>query len=100
LLSNYLADPVEMKLLHMVTADPNRTPTFTRFAKSDYYVFAGASNRNAPCVQEAPAFAWNHGGVAPDVNVTFLGLVGQLENQLTQITNRRGNRQRRLLQVP
>src|SRR5205085_677001 len=31
-LTKYLADPVEMKLLHMITADPARTPTFTMFA--------------------------------------------------------------------
>ncbi len=29
---NFLADPVEMKLLHMLTADAARTPTFTAFA--------------------------------------------------------------------
>ena len=27
-----MADPVEEKVLHMVTADPARTPTFTPFA--------------------------------------------------------------------
>src|SRR5262249_52966253 len=31
-LPQFLADPVEMNLLHMVTADPARTPTFTMFA--------------------------------------------------------------------
>ncbi len=75
-LTNYLADPVEMKLLHMVTADPARTPTFTMFAKPDYFLFAGAPNCSAPCVAEVPAFAWNHGDVAPDINRTWLGLVG------------------------
>ena len=28
-LTNYLADLVEMNLLHMIAADPARTPTFT-----------------------------------------------------------------------
>jgi len=71
-----LADPVEMKLLHMVTADPARTQTFTWFAKPDYFLFAGAANCNAPCVQEQFGFAWNHGDVTPDITRTWLGLVG------------------------
>ncbi|HEX4290560.1 MAG TPA: hypothetical protein VH021_16675, partial [Trebonia sp.] len=31
-LINYMADPVEMKLLHMITGDPKRTPTVALFA--------------------------------------------------------------------
>jgi hypothetical protein len=73
---DFMADPVEMKLLHMVTGDPLRTPTFTGFANPDYFVFAGAQNCNAPCVQVVPSFAWNHGDFSPDINVTWLGLVG------------------------
>jgi hypothetical protein len=34
------ADPVEEKTLHMVTADPNRTPTFTPFADPEWFFFA------------------------------------------------------------
>lgn len=71
-----LADPVEMKLLHMVTADPARTQTFTWFAKPDYFLFAGAPNCTSPCVQEQFGFAWNHGDVTPDITTTWLGLVG------------------------
>ena len=75
-ITNYLADPVEMRLLHMVTADPARTPTFTLFADPNYFLFAGAPNCNSPCVTEQPGFAWNHGDVAPDINTTWLGIVG------------------------
>src|SRR5579859_1424240 len=75
-LTNYLADPVEMNLLHMITADPARTPTFTMFADPNYFLFAGAPNCNSPCVTENPGFAWNHGDVAPDINTTWLGMVG------------------------
>lgn len=75
-LTNYLADPVEMNLLHMVTADPARTPTFTMFADPNYFLFAGAPNCTSACVTENPAFAWNHGTVSPDINVTWLGMVG------------------------
>lgn len=75
-LPNFLADPVEMNLLHMLTADPARTPTFTMFANPDYYLSAGTPNCNTPCVVENPAFAWNHGDVSPDINTTWLGMVG------------------------
>ena len=74
--TNFLADPVEMQLLHMITADPARTPTLTMFANPDYFLFAGKPNCTAPCVQELPGFAWNHGDVAPDINTTWLGMVG------------------------
>lgn len=75
-ITNFLADPVEMKLLHMITSDPARTPTFTLFANPDYFLFTGAPNCNAGCISEDPGFAWNHGDVAPDINTTWLGLVG------------------------
>ncbi|GAC1508173.1 MAG: hypothetical protein NVS2B16_04570 [Chloroflexota bacterium] len=74
--TNYLADPVEMKLLHMATVDSARMPTFTLFAKPDYYLYAGKANCASPCVTEPPDFAWNHGTVSPDINTTWLGLVG------------------------
>jgi len=71
-----MADPVEMKLLHMITADPARTPTFTWFADPNYFMFAGAPNCSSPCVTIQPGFAWNHGDVFPDINTTWLGMVG------------------------
>jgi hypothetical protein len=71
-----MADPVEMDLLHMITADPARTPTFTWFANPDYFLFAGAPNCNSPCVQEQFGFAYNHGDITPDITTTWLGLVG------------------------
>ena len=77
-LTKYLADPVEMKLLHMITADPARTPTFNMFADPNYFLFAGAPScsSKSPCVTENPGFAWNHGTVSPDINTTWLGMVG------------------------
>jgi hypothetical protein len=75
-LTNYLADPVEMKILHMITADPARTPTFTMFAKPDYFLSTGVQTCNPSCVAINPQFAWNHGDVAPEINTTWLGLVG------------------------
>ncbi len=74
-LTEALADPVEMKLLHMITADPARTPTFTMFAKPDYFLLGGApSCGSAVCIK--PAFAWNHGTFSSDITTSWLGLVG------------------------
>jgi hypothetical protein len=75
-LTKFLADPVEMNLLHMITADPARTPTFTMFADPNYFLFAGSPNCTLPCVTQQPGFAWNHGTVSPDINTTWLGMVG------------------------
>jgi hypothetical protein len=72
----FLADPVELKLLHMVTDDPARTPSFVLFGDSNYFFFAGAQNCTSPCVTENPGFAWNHGDVQKDIVTTWLGLVG------------------------
>jgi len=71
-----MADPVEMKLLHMVTADPFRTPTFTYFADPAYFLFAGAPNCTAACISQQFGFAWNHGDFQPEIVNTWLGLVG------------------------
>ena len=76
-----LADPVAMKTLHMVTADPQRTPTLTMFALPDYFFFAAAPNCNAPCITvpttpPTSTFAWNHGGIQPEIATTWLGMIG------------------------
>jgi hypothetical protein len=78
-LTKFLADPVEMKILHMITADPARTPTFTMFADPNYFLCTTGSfgcPTTSPYVTENPGFAWNHGDVSPDINTTWLGLVG------------------------
>jgi len=75
-ITHFMADPVEMNFLHMVTADPARTPTFTTFADPNYFLLTGSPNCSAPCVIERPAFAWNHGDVSSDITTTWLGLVG------------------------
>ncbi len=71
-LAQYLADPVEMKLLHMVTGDPQRTPTFVMFGNPDFFFTTSGS----PTFAVNNGFAWNHGGVAKEINTTFLGLAG------------------------
>jgi hypothetical protein len=57
-----LADPVELKLLHMITGDPQRTPTFIMFGNPDWYF-----QTSGPDAQESSAFAWNHGGIQKEL---------------------------------
>lgn len=66
-----LADPVELKLLHMVTGDPNRTPSFVMFGNPDWF---WSTSGGAPV--EDPGFVWNHGGIQKEIITTWLGLVG------------------------
>ena len=74
-ITNYLADPVEEGILHMVNADPARTPTFAMFAKPDYFLSAGSATCS-PCVTQNTGFAWNHGDYAAEINTNWLGIAG------------------------
>src|SRR5438874_11110862 len=81
-----LADHTGMKTLHMVTADPFRTPTFTPFADPDWFFFATGGTTPATCATPAacafiPArtnqsFAWNHGDIQDEIASTWVGYVG------------------------
>jgi hypothetical protein len=73
---NYQAGKVEQRILHIETADPLRTPTFTIFPKGDYFFSQGPTNCNTPCVSGFPRFAWDHGYYEPNIDITWAGLVG------------------------
>jgi hypothetical protein len=87
-IANYLADPTEEAILHMVNADPARTPTLAEFAKPDYYLQAGAATCDATvtgstasaypadCVAVSPAFAWDHGDYAAEINTDYVAFAG------------------------
>jgi hypothetical protein len=75
-LAREMIDRVGMRTLHMITGDPLRTPTLVPFLDPDVFAFAGAPNCASPCVQEQPGFAWNHGGLVPEVATTWVGFVG------------------------
>jgi len=75
LITNYLADPTEEAILHMVNADPARTPTFAMFARPDYFLFSGATTCG-PCVTQNTSFAWNHGDYAAEIDTNFVGMAG------------------------
>jgi hypothetical protein len=84
-LSKLLADRAEMKLLHMVTASPARTPTLTMFGDDNYFFETG---NNSGCttktdpVCEAPGFAWNHGDFQQQITRTWVAMVGPGVKQL------------------
>jgi hypothetical protein len=75
-ITNYLADPTEEAILHMVNADPARTPTFAMFARPDYFLTPGAANCSLPCVSVNPAFAYNHGDYAAEIDTNYFGIAG------------------------
>jgi hypothetical protein len=78
-LTDALADPVELQALHMVNADPNRTPTFVDFGNPDFFF-----QTSAPCGTTAnpiqkcalSGFAWNHGDIQQEIGNTWVGMVG------------------------
>jgi hypothetical protein len=74
-ITNYLADPTEEAILHMVNADPARTPTFAMFARPDYFLSGGPASC-APCVTQNPSFAYNHGDYAAEIDTDWLGMAG------------------------
>jgi hypothetical protein len=76
-LTNYVADPVELKVLHMITADPARTPTFSMFANPDFYLCTEADSWCPSGQSESfGTDVWNHGDIAPDINQSWMAFVG------------------------
>ena len=87
-IANDLADPAEEAILHMVNADPARTPTVSVFARPDYYLEQGpaacddavtgatASAYPADCVTVDNGFAWDHGDYAAEIDNNWVGFVG------------------------
>ena len=85
-LAQFFADRAEMKLLHMATFSPARTPSLTMFGNPDYFFqttkgalpLAPVNCGVDPslCVFQNNSFAWNHGDVQQDITRTWFGLVG------------------------
>jgi hypothetical protein len=84
-LALYLADKVGEKTLHMVTADPQRTPSFTLFANPDFFLTTSNIRCGAPDTASPPPvvpvcvdyhFAWSHGDATEDIGRTWLGMAG------------------------
>jgi hypothetical protein len=70
-----MADTVQERTLHMVSSDPQRTPSFTAFADPNYFVTdAGPSCGSNPCIDYH--FAWSHGDIQDVIGTTWVGFVG------------------------
>jgi hypothetical protein len=85
--TKWMMDPTAEQLLHFVNADPNRTPSFTVSPNPDVFFSSGlgpdscatgttAQTAATGCNQLNTGFAWDHGYYAPEVDTTWLGLVG------------------------
>jgi hypothetical protein len=75
-ITNYLADPAEEAILHIVNNDPARTPTFAMFAKPDYFLSSGGTTCSTSCVSQVTGFAWDHGDYAAEIDTNYIGLAG------------------------
>jgi hypothetical protein len=70
-ITKYQAGALEQRVLHLQTADPLRTPTYTLFPMPDYFF-----GTTGPNVAVNPAFAWDHGYYSPNIDITWAGVVG------------------------
>ncbi len=79
-LAEYLVDPTEEAILHMVDADPARTPTLAMFANPDYYLETGTTSCDASglggCVYQTDDYAWDHGDYSAEVDSNYVAFVG------------------------
>lgn len=80
--TDYLANPVEMNLMHMITGDPDRTPTFTLYGNDNLYMYTGGDNCSGGCTYVDSVYAWNHGDIQPQITTTWVGFVGPDVNPL------------------
>jgi hypothetical protein len=71
-----MADPLEMQMLHMVSADGARTPNLNLFGNDYYYLNAGPSTCGTSCVSIYSGYAWIHGSYQPAITNNWLGFVG------------------------
>jgi hypothetical protein len=83
-IDNYIADPAEEAILHMVNADPARTPTFAMFAKPDYYLQSSALTGicAGKLVCQSTGFAYDHGDYAAEINTNYAAFAGPGVRQL------------------
>jgi hypothetical protein len=74
--ADYLADPVEEKILHFIGPDAQRSPTLTAFSGEDDYIGSGPANCNESCVYTEGGYAWNHGSLWPDMQDIWVAFAG------------------------
>jgi hypothetical protein len=85
-----IADQTQMRILHMVNSDPNRTPTLTMFGNPDFFFQTSCASVGAAqgqpnhtitdkgpgCPAQGAGFAWNHGDEQQEIATTWQGWVG------------------------
>ncbi|HEX5449647.1 MAG TPA: hypothetical protein VFW85_06275 [Gaiellaceae bacterium] len=87
--TKWMVDSTGEEQLHFSNADPARVPTFSVFPIPDVYFSVGTSDSSPKCLTGTTAataptncvkitnqYAWNHGYYAPEINNTWIGLVG------------------------
>jgi hypothetical protein len=90
-LAKFEADQAELNAMHMVTADPARTPTFVTFAPGEDYVESGfpsdcGSTTAVACTNAG--FVGVHGDFTPETFTTWTGFAGpDVRNDLGGVTN-------------
>jgi hypothetical protein len=76
-LVRYLADRAELRLLHMVSADPARTPSFVMLANPGYHLSGGPPTcALAGCLAVDPRSPSNQGAPSADLGTAWLALAG------------------------
>jgi hypothetical protein len=88
----HIADQTDERILHMVNADPSRTPSFTLFGKPIYYYQQeGPFGYTCPTPDGLPGCpsvnngnAWNHGNDNQVIGNTWVGFVGPTIRNLGQ----------------
>ncbi|MES1247565.1 MAG: hypothetical protein ABUS54_07825, partial [Actinomycetota bacterium] len=70
-IAKYQADQLVERVLHMQTADPLRTPTYSIFPKGDYFFSTTGAN-----VGINNGFAYDHGYYSPNIDITWVGMAG------------------------
>jgi hypothetical protein len=70
-ITRYQAGALEQRVLHIQTADPLRTPTYTLFPKPDYFFSTSGAN-----VSINSSFAYDHGYYSPNIDVTWAAMAG------------------------
>jgi hypothetical protein len=76
---SYMADQTGLNALHMITADPNRSPTFDVFAPGEDFVESGfptdcGGAANMTCSNAG--FPYVHGDFAPETTTTWASFAG------------------------
>jgi hypothetical protein len=79
-ITDLLADRAQMRILHMLTGDPNRTATFFDFLNPGYLgVIGGLDCSSDPktLVMQCPGVeTWLHGDIQPQITRTWLAMAG------------------------